>query len=119
MDLVIWLVVITVSIIQIIMIVKFFEIASDISAIRAKQEKIVEFDFKKQFYKYIIADNAKKARETLFDAISTTSEFDKIMKGVNETYRDKLQSELNSKFNKELTILGIKEIDLSKIENNQ
>lgn len=102
-------------VLQIIMIVKFFQIASDVRKLRNKILLKTQINAKKDFYKWIIAGEAAKAKDALFNAIASAPEFDKALQGVNASYKMQLQDSLNKEFSKELSILGITNIDLSAI----
>lgn len=103
------------GILQIVMIVKFFQIASDVREVKSKISSETQVDAKKEFYKWIVAGETAKAKEALFNAIASTPEFDKALQGINESYKMQLQESLNKEFSKELSIIGIKSIDLSAI----
>lgn len=103
------------GILQIVMIVKFFQIASDVREVKSKMSVNTQIDSKKEFYKWIVAGETAKAKEALFNAIASTPEFDKALQGINESYKMQLQESLNKEFSKELSIIGIKSIDLSAI----
>ncbi|WP_106831141.1 hypothetical protein [Parabacteroides pacaensis] len=105
------------GILQIVMIVKFFQIAKDVSILKNKAVSQASLDFKKEFYKWIVAGDRDKAKEALFNAISLTPAFiNALQPSVNDSYRQKLQDSLNKEFAKELTMLGIENIDLFAIK---
>lgn len=103
------------GILQIVMIVKFFQIASDVREVKSKIFSKTQVNAKKEFYKWIVAGETAKAKEALFNTIASTPEFDKALQGINESYKMQLQESLNKEFSKELSIIGIKSIDLSAI----
>lgn len=103
------------GILQIVMIIKFFQIAADVREVKSKMSSKTKFNTKKEIYKWIVAGETEKAKDALFNAIASTPEFDKALQGINESYKIQLQESLNKEFSKELSILGIKSIDLSSI----
>lgn len=116
MGIIIWMVWIPLGILQIVIIIKFFQIATDVRELKNKASLKGQVDNKKEFYKWIVAGETDKAKDALFEAIASTTEFNKALLGVNDLYRLKLQDSLNKEFSKELHIIGIESIDLSAIK---
>lgn len=103
------------GILEVVMIIKFFQIATDVRDLKNRFSQKTQVNTKKEFYKWIVAGDTAKAKEALFNAIASTPEFDKAMQGVNDTYKQKLQDSLNKEFAKELAILGLDGVDLLMI----
>lgn len=115
MSIIILLMWVLLGVLQIVMIVKFFQIAADVREMKSKMSFKAQSNRKKEFYKWILAGETTKAKDALFNAIASTPEFDKALQGVNDSYKMQLQESLNKEFSKELSILGITSIDLSAI----
>jgi len=102
---------IVVAIVQIIMIVKFFQIAMDVRAMKRKQEK-PDLDFNTEFYKWIACRNIEKAKELLTNKIGESEEFARLLRGGNAKYMEEVKNKLMTKYKKELDLVNL-ELDLS------
>lgn len=104
------------AVIQIVMIVKFFQLAENVRILKNTATDVPDIHPKRDFYKWLVAGDMVKAKEALFEAIAQTEEFNRALRGLKEPVKLKLQNSLNREFAKELALLGIQEIDLSLIK---
>lgn len=102
-----------IGILQIVMIVKFFQIAADVRAIKNKEnEKGVQEltsispDFEKRFYAAYVSGDDKAAKEILFNEISKSKEFACLLRGGNDTYFNQNTEEIRKRYSKYLLQLN-------------
>lgn len=113
-----------IGIIQIVMIVKFFQIAADVRAIKNKEnEKGVQEltsispDFEKRFYAAYVSGDDKAAKEILFNEISNSKEFACLLRGGNDTYFNQNAKEIRKRFSRYLLqTIGSDELNLEPLK---
>lgn len=91
----------------IFLIVKFVGMTNDVQALRKSLTESSKDDFRKEFYKWYACGNIDKAKEVLANAIGSSSEFQQLLRGGNDTYLAKIKEELLKKFQIELQLTGI------------
>lgn len=101
-------------IVIIILIVKFFQISKDVKILR---ENIAgkKTNFKPDFYKWIAANELEKAKDVLFNQIGNDPKFQQMLHGGNQTYIKQLEEQVNNTYKKELSMIGIENIDFPKM----
>lgn len=109
MDTLFMIVGLLIGILQIVMIVKFFQIAADVRAIKNKESEkgaqeltSISPDFEKRFYAAYVSGDDKTAKTLLFDEISKSKEFACLLRGGNETYFNQNAEEIRKRFSKYL-----------------
>lgn len=113
-----------IGVLQIVMIVKFFQIAADVRAIKNKEnEKGIEEltsispDFEKRFYAFYVSGDHKAAKALLFDEISRSKEFACLLRGGNDTYFNQNVDGIRKRFSKYLVqINGSDELDFGPLK---
>lgn len=114
-----------IGVLQIVMIVKFFQIAADVRAIKNDNEKTsspeitsISPDFEKKFYALLISGDDKAAKDLLFNEISQTKEFACLLRGGNETYFNQNAEEIKKRYAKYLVKLtGSFKLDFDLLKN--
>lgn len=113
MDTLFMIVGLLIGVLQIVMIVKFFQIAADVRAIKNDNEKTsspeitsISPDFEKKFYALLISGNDKAAKDLLFNEISQTKEFAYLLRGGNETYFNQNAEEIRKRYSKYLILIN-------------
>lgn len=110
--------------IQIVMIVKFFQIAADVRAIKNKEKEkgvqeltSISPDFEKRFYAAYVSGDNKAAKDLLFDEISRSKEFACLLRGGNDTYFNQNVEEIRKRYSKYLIqINGSDEINFEPLK---
>jgi|GEM_PF-2881260 hypothetical protein len=124
MDTLFMIVGLLIGVLQIVMIVKFFQIAADVRAIKNNEnEKGVQEltsispDFEKRFYAAYVSGDDKAAKDLLFDEISRSKEFACLLRGGNDTYFNQNVEEIRKRYSKYLIqINGSDEINFEPLK---
>lgn len=124
MDTLFMIVGLLIGVLQIVMIVKFFQIAADVRAIKNKESEkgiqeltSISSDFEKRFYAAYVSGDDKAAKTLLFDEISKSKEFACLLRGGNETYFNQNAEEIRKRFSKYLLQLnGSDELDFGPLK---
>lgn len=124
MDTLFMIVGLLIGVLQIVMIVKFFQIAADVRAIKNSENKkgdqeltSISLDFEKRFYALYISGNLQGAKDLLFNEISKTKEYACLLRGGNDTYFNQNAEEIRKRFSKYLVqINGSDELDLRPLK---
>lgn len=105
-------IIVVLAIIQFIMIIVFFVMANNISAIRKRISPNKE-EFKSKFYSLILLGDTEKAKLLLFEHISKEEDFIYAVNYRSEHRINRAQTALNIQYKNELKALNINEFDLS------
>ena len=124
MDTLVIIISLLIGVLQIVMIVKFFQIAADVRAIKNNEnEKGVQEltpispDFEKRFYVAYVSGDDKSAKDLLFDEIGRSKEFACLLRGGNDTYFNQNVEEIRKRYAKYLTqINGSDEINFEPLK---
>ena len=109
--------IILVAIIQFIMIVTFFVMSNNVSAMRSKIAPSGE-DFKAKFYSLISLGDKVKAKALLYDRITKEQDFINAACHREKFYIDTAQESLSKEYSPELKALGMESFDFSALEEN-
>lgn len=113
-----------IGVLQIVMIVKFFQIAADVRAIKNNENEkgvqeltTISPDFEKRFYAAYVSGDDKAAKEILFNEISRSKEFACLLRGGNDTYFNQNAEEIRKRYSKYLLQLnGSDEINFEPLK---
>ncbi|EFS33738.2 hypothetical protein BSGG_4438 [Bacteroides sp. D2] len=97
------------------MIIVFFTMASNISAIR-KSIILKDKDFQAKFYALILSGEKDKAKLLLFEQISKEESFIYAILYQNDKKIDTMQEKFSKEYDSELQLLGIEKLDMSMLK---
>lgn len=108
------IILIATAVLQLIMIITFFVVASNIASIKNKIS-LSRDNFTSKFYSLILDEKKEDARSILYDQISKESCFISAANSPEKYLIDHASKELESKYKRELKSLGMETLDLQRL----